>query len=315
GEDEDETSVVAVDDDYDDDNDELEEDDNESYDEEDDYEDDECTSTCAQSRTVHTGGGGTQIRLGERTAGPLDPFTGQRGALPFSSATGGENNLVLNYDEDNGGDDIPQDGTAYLLSVRREADTYPNFVSIRPSRTQADILLPPFVKQELPSPVALPFRSASIDKTWHGYTMSQYRFARMVFDTSYTVLDPAMTRAELPDSLASWRAFITSPDHPPTMTLLSVLEQEDVFRLMKYYLRWVTGNMSPELSRWLYALLVRAADVVPGREISILRELAQKCIAIKQSTVCLLLLCALSALHAETHARHRKPSPQSRSRL
>ncbi|KAK9365907.1 survival motor neuron interacting protein 1-domain-containing protein [Lipomyces kononenkoae] len=211
------------------------------------------------------------IRLGTYTAGPLDPVTGQRGALPISNDP---DSILLNYDDDSS---IPEDGMSYLRFVRREADGRPSFVSSRGAMSNLAT-----VTASQPSPKLQSGYESPITKEWHYYIMSQYKFSRSLLEASYEAIQVTISRSDLPDSLAAWRQFIQSADHPPTMQLLAVLEQEDVFRLFKYFQRWITPNMSIAMSRWLFALLVRTADIIPGNEISILRQLSQKCLEVKK---------------------------------
>ncbi|KAK9361189.1 survival motor neuron interacting protein 1-domain-containing protein [Lipomyces starkeyi] len=214
------------------------------------------------------------IRLGSYTAGPLDPVTGQRGALPVSIDNG---SIMLNYDDESS---VPEDGMSYLRFVRREADSRPSFVSSRNNMSNLACATSDFQNSQNPQPVS----EHPITKEWHRYIMSQYKFSRSLLEASYEVIPVTISRSELPDSLAAWRQFIQSADHPPTMQLLSVLEQEDVFRLFKYFQRWITPSMSLAMSHWLFALLVRTADIIPGNEISILRQLSQKCLEVKKES-------------------------------
>ncbi|KAK9464387.1 survival motor neuron interacting protein 1-domain-containing protein [Lipomyces arxii] len=208
----------------------------------------------------------TSIRLGSYTTGPLDIATGQRSALPI---TNDPDTLTLMYDEDG----PPADGLSYLRAVRREAEGMPSFVTIERKGAAT-------VYSNQLSDISRG-NDQLIQKNWHQYIMSQYRFSRSLLEMSYETLDTELSRKDLPVSLATWREYIRSPDHPPTMTLLSLLEQEDVFRLFRYFHRWITPNISVCMSRWLFALLVRAADLVPANEVSILRQLAQKCISVR----------------------------------
>ncbi|KAK7208005.1 survival motor neuron interacting protein 1-domain-containing protein, partial [Myxozyma melibiosi] len=246
--------------------------------EEDEEEEDETTSDYQEDQLPVYKPRSSTIRLGSVTAGPLDPATGQRGALPIAPEDASA--ITLNYDEDSNG--LPEDAMAYLRSVRREAAGRPSFVTVTkraapvPSVIQA-ATTPPETDQR-------PIRDAKVDKKWHQYAISQYKFTRNLYSSSYDRLPSSLTRADLPSSLAAWREYIQSPDHPPEISTLALLEQEDVFRLFKYYQRWITGSLSPEMSNWLFALLVRVADIVPAQEISILRQLCQKCISVKQTT-------------------------------
>lgn len=242
------------------------------------------------------------IRLGSVTAGPLNLLTGQRGALPIAAQS--TSAVALNYEEESSA--LPEDAVSYLLSVRsvillvhfkildcaivqlltmfcrREADSRPSFVrASRPQRSQPTSQAQPSEPCDSQSIL----RDVAVSKKWHEYTMKQYKISRSVFTSSCASQSPSLTRSELPSSLSSWREFIQSPEHPPSMKTLSILEQEDVFRLFKYYQRWITGSMSLEMSNWLYALLVRVADIVPAHEISILRQLCQKCMSVKQTSV------------------------------
>ncbi|KAK9480375.1 survival motor neuron interacting protein 1-domain-containing protein [Lipomyces japonicus] len=221
------------------------------------------------------------IRLGKYTSGPIDPESGQRGALPIFEST---DTLSLNYDDEN---DTPQDAMEYLRAVRREAESRPRFVTVtkRPgTAVEHHNFTKPEAhdKKDTGNKTIDSLQIRKIDKESHAVLKSQYQTARYVFENTHCD-DPALAVNEpLPESLASWREFLQSPTHRPTFEVLTLLEQEDVFRLFKYYLRWITPNMSRELSYWLFALLVRVADIVPAHEISILRQLCQKCIAVKQ---------------------------------
>ncbi|KAK9458346.1 survival motor neuron interacting protein 1-domain-containing protein [Dipodascopsis uninucleata] len=228
------------------------------------------------------------IRLGSYTAGPIDPVTGQRGALPV---TEDQCTMTLNYDDE----EQPQDGLSYLRFVRREAASRPIFVTAARKRNNTDVMNIRLAGQALEikneqdkredeessgGPMASE-KTNQISKEVHVQIMEQYKKARMLYEAAQVSNVPAITRDDLPTSLASWREFLQSPNNTPTFPLLSLLDQEDVFRLFKYFQRWITPNMSKELSNWMYGLLVRVADIIPAHEISILRQLCQKCIEVK----------------------------------
>ncbi|KAK9461641.1 uncharacterized protein V1516DRAFT_245056 [Lipomyces oligophaga] len=216
------------------------------------------------------------IRLGTYTSGPLHPIYGQRSALPIP-----DDEVILNYGDDP--NELPQTAAAYLLSVRRQAASFPGFVAAQ--RPYKPPIIVSLNQNSLPSSDAslTRVRAPEIDLDWHKYVMTQYKFSRRVFQAAADYITP-VSRDQLPSALAEWRSFIQDPQNKPTTSILYALEQEDIFRIFKYYQRWVIGNLSMEMSRWLYALLVRVADIFPADEMSILRVLCMKCISVKEST-------------------------------
>ncbi|KAK9472056.1 uncharacterized protein V1510DRAFT_418520, partial [Dipodascopsis tothii] len=212
------------------------------------------------------------ISLGTYTAGPVDPHVGQRAAFPGLDDP--SDALTLDYDGD--GSAEPLDGMAYLRQVREEARARPSFVSV-----EAEPASPP----EAPAAPAEPTGDRRIDAQWHAGFMACYRRLRAQFEETACLVDPptAEAVAALPNSLATWREFVLAPENEPTVSLVAALQQEMLFRLLKYFQKWVCPTMSLELSRWVFALLVRIPDVITSDEISILRELSQKCLLVMHS--------------------------------
>lgn len=82
-----------------------------------------------------------------------------------------------------------------------------------------------------------------------------------------------------PDTSAEWRALIMGSE-PPEHGYFTALTHSSVVKLIVYATKWLSAKTSPNLSLWLFTLLVRLDTPLDYSETAVLREAAKKAIRI-----------------------------------
>lgn len=229
-----------------------------------------------------------------QTSGPINVDTGQRSAFPIL-ASGSNPNM----------DNPPLNAMDYLSRVNKEASARPSIVHVnRPAQT-----LPPRVVQfggrtlksysDNPAPVTVPSPSSAhqpqsapqpptaltVDLTWHTAFLGSFAAAKAALNSAPNrpLPDRYAGPEALPQTLSKWRQFFLDPANLPIVSLVSSFPHPLLIKLLGYCQKWVSGNMSPLLARWIYALLVRLPDTLTGDEVAVLRDLAKKCILVRNN--------------------------------
>lgn len=217
-------------------------------------------------------------------SGPVDPEFGQRVAFPgLDENDGGKSN----------GNGPPLSVEDYLRSVMSEASSRPSFVVakdrvVKPviprgrgalrsyDQTDDEVVVKKTV-QETKKRVPV-----SIDGNWINAFLKQFSLTKA--ETSQALVKvESSNEVELPQTFSKWRQFVLNPENAPQLSLLKRLDHAMVVKLIGYCHKWVSSKMAPELAQWIYSLLVLLPDTVIGDDISTLRELAKKCIQVKQN--------------------------------
>lgn len=82
-----------------------------------------------------------------------------------------------------------------------------------------------------------------------------------------------------------WKKFLTVESKiSPSPSLLYYLDITFNFRLIDYACKCLSKNISGQLSKWIYALLLKLPDTLEADDIALLRDLAKKCINIKNKS-------------------------------
>lgn len=221
------------------------------------------------------------------TAGPLDPEVGQRAAFPEVD--------MMNAGPITG---PPLNVEDYLSSVRREASERPSFVVSRKDKLARDPVVPKGrgklrsydednngrgtngSRKEVPAKNTTSC-GVVIDRAWRNAFMEQFKRTKGEISKIDKNTD---VNIELPQTFSKWRQFILAPENRPRVSLLKRLDHELVMRLIGYCHKWVSSKMAPELAQWIYSLLVILPDeIMVGEDISVLRQLAKKCIQVKSN--------------------------------
>lgn len=229
-----------------------------------------------------------------QTAGPINLDTGQRSAFPVLSF-GGNGNM----------DNPPLNAMDYLSRVTKEASARPSIVHVnRPVQS-----LPPRVVHfggrtlksysDDPTPVVGPSPSTAdktqsapqlstaltVDLTWHTVFLGSFTAAKAALNSAPKHSLPARYAGAdaFPQAFSKWRQFFLDPANPPVVSLVLSFPHPLLIKLLGYCQKWVSGNMSPLLARWIYALLARLPDTLTGDEVAVLRELAKKCILVRNN--------------------------------
>lgn len=82
-----------------------------------------------------------------------------------------------------------------------------------------------------------------------------------------------------PDTSVEWRTLIMGSE-PPEHTYFMALTHSSVVKLIVYATKWLSAKTSPNLSLWLFTLLVRLDTPLDYSETAVLRETAKKAIRI-----------------------------------
>jgi survival of motor neuron protein-interacting protein 1 len=182
----------------------------------------------------------------------------------------------------------PADGLEYLRRVRREARELPAVIR-KPAPRSA-------VVEDSPSSTLLrPLPRAKKrwipDLSWEEEVVSDFdylagRLRRSVacsrVDTEVLACKPALPG---PADSAAWEAFCLgsartgAPGHPPLVSLVRRLEQRAALGVLQALHARLEGDahMSPQLARWLYALLLRLERALPADGAATLRALLRTC--------------------------------------
>lgn len=222
------------------------------------------------------------------TSGPINADTGQRSAFPIPAGTA-PSNL----------ENPPLNAADYLNRVNKEASSRPCIVHVqrpqqqrvvqfggRTLKSYSDGPTPtaavPVVHQTTPPAVAKTFTA---DMTWYRSFLITFKHAKStLLSLPHTPLPKRYSDPEvIPQTASKWREFFLNPENPPTVSLVNSFDHALLMKLIAYLHKWVSASMSPLLSRWIYALLVRLPETLTGDEIAILRELAKKCILVRNN--------------------------------
>ncbi|KAA8898672.1 hypothetical protein TRICI_006489 [Trichomonascus ciferrii] len=224
------------------------------------------------------------------TSGPMDAEFGQRVAFP------GLDNVDRGVDSiDNG---PPLSVEDYLRTVKTEASSRPSFVvakdkAVRPVVPPGRGVLRSYEQhqaeddgiphgRQIKKTTRRPVAPVEIDGNWAVLFLEQ--FSRTKEDISRGLARvETLNEVELPQTFSKWRQFVLSPENAPHLSLLKRLDHALVVKLIGYCHKWVSSKMAPELAQWIYSLLVLLPDTVIGDDVSTLRELAKKCIQVKQN--------------------------------
>lgn len=221
------------------------------------------------------------------TSGPINVDTGQRSAFP-----------VATEDDDDDMENPPLNAMDYLRRVTKEANTRPSLVYVqRPQKPRVvqfggrtlksyadsgpETTVPPIVQQ--PAKPIIETTSLTVDASWYRSFLTTYSHAKLALSKLPKTSFPHKYSGDMPQTASKWREFFLNAENTPTVSLVKSFDHELLFKLIRYGQKWMSASMSPLLSRWIYALLVRLPETLMGEEIAILRELAKKCILIRKN--------------------------------
>lgn len=247
---------------------------------------------------------GKSISTSSHTSGPLDVGTGQRSAFPVQPNLGSINL-----------DNPPLNASDYLRRVSKEANDRPSIVHVKRPQLQSQPQPPRIVQfggrtlksysdDPIPASIALsqtptvtattpaapttPATSLTINLDWHKSFQATFSATKSPFNSisNHHHLPLPARYADpnsLPQAFSKWRQFFLDPQNPPIISLLASFPHALLIKLIGYCHKWVSGNMSPLLARWIFALLARLPDTLTGDEIAVLRDLAKKCVLVRNN--------------------------------
>ncbi|KAI9311695.1 survival motor neuron interacting protein 1-domain-containing protein [Dichotomocladium elegans] len=170
----------------------------------------------------------------------------------------------------------PVSGEDYLLLVRQQSKQCKQTITAPPPKVISAISLPSkfrfFDTQQSASCAVLP------DPAWQeGFAESFKSYQKHLQETKRSVT----TKVSLPTDKAGWHAFLYENDgkEPDSeeLNVIARLSQPNIIALLRYHVEWFT-NLSKAEALWIYALLLYLDPVMTAEHISILRDLARKCI-------------------------------------
>ncbi|EGF80147.1 hypothetical protein BATDEDRAFT_88915 [Batrachochytrium dendrobatidis JAM81] len=73
----------------------------------------------------------------------------------------------------------------------------------------------------------------------------------------------------------------------PSLSMIGALSHETVLRLVQMHTLWLeeSGTITPDKSKWIFALLMRLDSLLTGDEISLLRDLSKVCLRLRSDTI------------------------------
>lgn len=169
----------------------------------------------------------------------------------------------------------PKDALEYMSRVRFEAVQIPQFKTVdRESKLLSNI------PSQISSPIEKPI---NIDSKWQNEFLLKFEMAkREIEEMKPTDLPEGI---ELPLTFSKWKLFINKSGTPIDLPLLLSFDHALLIRLLGYSRKWVSANMSEQLGKWIYSILVRIPTVLDADDISVLRDLARKCISTRRQTL------------------------------
>ncbi|ANB12328.1 SMN family protein Yip11 [Sugiyamaella lignohabitans] len=232
---------------------------------------------------------------GANTAGEIDLDAGQRSVFP---------GIPQNISAPSAGGP-PLSALEYIQSVRFEARSRPSVVSVVPAAVGDDLesvenmeingmeceeldpttdhishgsVVEAVVDVEKTSAVSV-VSPVGIDLEWHTEFSEKMKSIREVWsaDESREGQAGGKTAASTtakPQSLKEWRLYLMNC--LPTPLNVRSVSLPDALFILSHCHKWMTPNLAPELSRWVFALLTRLPPVLNGDDISLLREAARK---------------------------------------
>jgi survival of motor neuron protein-interacting protein 1 len=191
----------------------------------------------------------------------------------------------------------PADGLEYLRRVRREARDLPAVIR-KPAPLCAEVEGSPCSALLRPLPRAQ--KKWIPEESWEEEIISEFSHlaGRLRSATAGGRMDTggAASAAALPapaDS-AAWEAFCLGsartgvPGHPPLVSLIRRLEQRAALGVLQaLHARMESdAHLSPQLARWIYALLLRLERALPADGAATLRALLRTCAELRSRLGC-----------------------------
>ena len=86
---------------------------------------------------------------------------------------------------------------------------------------------------------------------------------------------------KIPVKESDWRAFILSRDIAPTPSSLACLSQERKIQWLAWFEQWLSIKTIALEWCWIFSILASLDTTLSSNEISVLRQVAKKCISVK----------------------------------
>ncbi|KAI9492865.1 survival motor neuron interacting protein 1-domain-containing protein [Zychaea mexicana] len=170
----------------------------------------------------------------------------------------------------------PVSGEDYLLMVRDQANKYPKTV------TAAAAPPPPSTNSSLPASFAFfqePEPTSEFllpDPVWQQEFANSFK----IYQEYKQKNKPRKGKVTLP---TNWRAHCyDSEADQERLNIIAHCSQRNILSLLRGFRDWLT-EMTHTESLWLYTLLVYLDPVMMAQHVSVLRELARKCIKIRNT--------------------------------
>ncbi|KAI9270737.1 survival motor neuron interacting protein 1-domain-containing protein [Phascolomyces articulosus] len=169
----------------------------------------------------------------------------------------------------------PVSGEDYLLMVRDQASKCPKTMTAKAPPP------PPVKNTSLPASFAF-FQETEItpefllpDPLWQ----KEYTESFKSYQTYKQNNKPRMEKVSLP---SNWHAYCYKSDQPAQdqLDIIAHCSQKNIIKLLKNYRDWLTEMTNTE-SLWIFTLLVYLDPVMVAEHVSVLRDLARKCIKIR----------------------------------
>ncbi|CCE81668.1 Piso0_002331 [Millerozyma farinosa CBS 7064] len=208
------------------------------------------------------------------TQGPLDDTFGQHPVFPLSSSLRQETSVSREVME-------------YISEVRLEArnDAPVHFVSKDESTPNEDISR--HEDMRLTQTVEQNSREAT---EWQESVSNQFLGLKEHIASYITERKQSLEQArkeaqssyQVCSTSAEWRKLILNEPPPSIDFFYFCIVHSDVIKLVIYSTKWLSSNVTSNLSKWIFVLLLRLDSTLDHNDCAVVRDLAKKALKIKE---------------------------------
>ncbi|KAH3677009.1 hypothetical protein WICMUC_001915 [Wickerhamomyces mucosus] len=189
----------------------------------------------------------------------LDPIFGQYRALP----------IPLEKLQSITPDTIPEDGETYLAMVRKQAESGSSVMFIKSNIDYGDskeVEDTGFKQNSTKNSIS------EEEKKFYNDIITEFKSQRNLILEVEELQVPS--DFIYPTNFTEWRKYIM--DNDPILPIITNFDHELTIRLVIYCTKWLTNKTPDQVSKWIYALLIKLNDLLEISDQATLRDLALK---------------------------------------
>ncbi|CCE82599.1 Piso0_002331 [Millerozyma farinosa CBS 7064] len=210
------------------------------------------------------------------TQGPLDDAFGQHPVFPLNSWSRQEASVSREVME-------------YISGVRLEAknDAPVHFVTKDESTPSEDVSR----HEDLGATHAL-HQSSKEATEWQKTALDRFLSLKEDIGSYITERKQSIVQAKkeaqssykVCSTSAEWRKLILNEPPPPIDFFYFCIVHSDVIKLVIYSTKWLSSNVTSNLSKWIFDLLLRLDSTLDHNDCAVVRDLAKKALKIKEKS-------------------------------